>query len=136
MVRLGDLHPQVSHLLLVTVRADDGQALVQDRHHGHQLGPHLNQATNEILSQLKQASIDYHLLTGHALDRWSLGQLRPLSLAEVSSEVDGPSPVVDTDLNINIIYYCPSIILYALSSIKGSIYIKLLRRLNLSNIIF
>ena len=104
MVRLGDLHPQVSHLLLVTVRADDGQALVQDRHHGHQLGPHLNQATNEILSQLKQASIDYHLLTGHALDRWSLGQLRPLSLAEVSSEVDGPSPVVDTDLNINIIY--------------------------------
>ena len=104
MVRLGDLHPQVSHLLLVTVRADDGQALVQDRHHGHQLGPHLNQATNEILSQLKQASIDYHLLTGHALDRWSLGQLRPLSLAEVSSEVNGPSPVVNTDLNnINIV---------------------------------
>ena len=52
MVRLGDLHPQVSHLLLVTVRADDGQALVQDRHHGHQLGAHLNQATIERLLQL------------------------------------------------------------------------------------
>ena len=94
--------PQLVRLPDIPVRVDYGETLVQDRHHGHQLGPHLNQATNEILSQLKQASIDYHLLTGHALDRWSLGQFRSLSLTEVSSEVDGPSPVVDTDLNINI----------------------------------
>ena len=104
MVRLGDLHPQVSHLLLVTVRADDGQALVQDRHHGHQLGAHLNQAKIENSEIVTVKPIVYHLLTGHALDRWSLGQLRPLSLAEVRSKVDGPSPVVNTDLNINIIY--------------------------------
>ena len=63
--------------LLVPVGVDGGEGLVQHGHHGHDLGA--------------------HLLTGHALDMWTLSYVSPLSLTEVRAKVDRPSPVVTTE---------------------------------------
>ena len=45
VVSLSDPGSQVPDLLLVPVGADDGDALVQHTHHGHQLSPHLQYST-------------------------------------------------------------------------------------------
>ena len=42
-----------------------------------------------------------HLLTGHALDMWTLSYVSPLSLTQVRTKVDRPSPVVSADLKRN-----------------------------------
>jgi hypothetical protein len=68
---------ELCFLHLVPVGVDGGEGLVQHGHHGHDLGA--------------------HLLTGHALDMWTLSYVNPLSLTEVRAKVDRPSPVVTTE---------------------------------------
>ena len=50
MVSPGDSLPQLTGLPNVPVGTDDGEALVQDRHHRHELGPHLAVVIQVILS--------------------------------------------------------------------------------------
>ena len=63
--------------LLVPVGVDGWEGLVQHGHHGHDLGA--------------------HLLTGDALDTWTLSYVSHLSLPEVRAKVDRPSPVVTAE---------------------------------------
>ena len=54
-----------------------------------------------IISTKSSGFLNY-LFAGHALDGGALGELGPLSLAQICPEVDRAGPVVDTDLNLSI----------------------------------
>ena len=79
MVSFSDPLSQLGALDLVPVGVDGGEGLVQHGHHGHELGA--------------------DLFTRHALNMGTLSYVSPLSLTEVSTEVNRPSPVVNTDLS-------------------------------------
>merc|ERR1719270_2574907 len=80
VIRPRDPLSKISNLILISIRTNYHQTLVQDRHHGHQLSS--------------------HLFTGHVLDGRSLWKLSSLSLAQISPKMNRSCSMINANLHV------------------------------------